>query len=235
MLRNLLRLHPNLACPEETHFYRHPWPFGSDEYGQFVKKNATLVHHREIDGIGEDEFVKLYGQCSSRAELLAGYMRLYLSRREPGATRWFDKTPQNVYGMALLAANFPRARFLHMVRDPVDVVSSLKAGKVMKAMSIVAGCGYWNEATSIVAAMKPALKGRLLEIRYEDFCAAPQEEIARILAFLGEAAVVVDTSKVKAKRYGEEGILTEQQRQRIGQLCRNGMSRYAYSTPLAQP
>jgi hypothetical protein len=74
-----------------------------------LSNNPVLKKHREIDGITEAEFAELLKQCSSRAELYARYMALYVKRKKPGATRWFDKTPQNVYGALLAAASMPRS------------------------------------------------------------------------------------------------------------------------------
>ena len=56
--------------------------------------------------------------------------------------RWFDKTPQNIYGMLLLSAVYPDAKFVHIVRHPLNVVTSLKAGKVMAKHSLQGGHQY---------------------------------------------------------------------------------------------
>ena len=42
MLRNALRLHPNLASPEETHFYRWGEPFGSVALNRMLANNPVL-------------------------------------------------------------------------------------------------------------------------------------------------------------------------------------------------
>mgnify|MGYP003951013369 CR=1 FL=1 len=111
MLRDALRMHPNLAGPEETHFYRWGEPYGTEAMTRTLTNNVVLKRHREIDGITEPEFVEMLKQCTSRAELYWKYMTLYIHRKKPGATRWFDKTPQNVYGAMLAASSMPRARF----------------------------------------------------------------------------------------------------------------------------
>src|SRR6185369_78712 len=55
MLRDVLRGHPNLACPEETHFFRWASPFGTPEYMKSLDA-PVLRKHREMDGITEAEF-----------------------------------------------------------------------------------------------------------------------------------------------------------------------------------
>src|SRR5262249_29267885 len=89
MLRDALRMHPRLACPEETHFFRWGEPFGTDAMMRTLSSNQVLKKHREMDGIAEDEFVQMLKQSSSRSELYARYMALFMQRKKPGATRWF--------------------------------------------------------------------------------------------------------------------------------------------------
>ena len=150
MLRNLLRHHPNLACPEETHFYRIAEPFGTKAFLWWVTKNQTLVHHRKIDQVSESEFAELLARSTSRADLYGRYMTTFVKRHKPAARRWFDKTPQNVFGVAIAASEIPDARFVHIVRDPVNVVSSLRIGKVIKVDELEGACSYWNESAAIL-------------------------------------------------------------------------------------
>src|SRR5688572_15305042 len=48
MLRDALRMHPNLACPEETHFFRWGEPYGTEAMSRSLSNNAVLKKHREI-------------------------------------------------------------------------------------------------------------------------------------------------------------------------------------------
>jgi len=54
MLRDVLRRHPNLTAPEETHLFRWTEPFGTEAYMRGVRSNAVLKRHREMDGIMKD-------------------------------------------------------------------------------------------------------------------------------------------------------------------------------------
>ena len=42
LLRNILREHPKLACPEETHFFRWSWPFRTQRF-RFHNTKAKLL------------------------------------------------------------------------------------------------------------------------------------------------------------------------------------------------
>src|SRR5574343_178263 len=77
MLCNALRLHPNLACPEETHFFRWGEPFAGPTYTHTTTQGVVLKKHREIDGITDEEFKLIFESSTSRADLCERYMRRY--------------------------------------------------------------------------------------------------------------------------------------------------------------
>lgn len=230
MLRNVLRQHPHLASPEETHFYRHADPFGTPGYALFVN-NPTLKQHRKIDGVSDDEFKAMLAISESRSELMQRYMTRYLLGRKPKATRWFDKTPQNIYGMAMLAADFPKANFVHIVRDPLDVVASLRIGKVMKIADLVGACNYWNESVVLMHQLKRLAPRRVLEIHYEQFTRAPMEGIRQILEFLGEDFDPQHYEKLEIAEvsHQDEQVLTPEEVLRVKKLCLRGRRLYGYA------
>ncbi len=230
MLRNVLRLHPNLTAPEETHFYRWTDPYGTDGSQHLLSKNATLVRHRAIDGITEDEFARMLATALTRRQLYQRYMALFLERSKPGATRWFDKTPQNVYGAAMLAADFPSARFVHIVRNPLDVVLSLRAGAVMKVSSLVGASNYWLESVTNIHSLKKAWPGRVLEFRYDEFNADPQSHAERVLRFVGEPLVpgFMDSFVARPRSYDHQEALQPAELATVRRICGKWASAYGY-------
>jgi hypothetical protein len=233
MLRDVLRLHPNLAAPEETHLFRWSEPFGTDGYIRGVTSNPVLKRHRTLDGITEEEFAAMLRQSNSRADLYARYMKLYIERRKPHATRWFDKTPQNVYGAAMIASSVPHSRFVHIVRDPVNVVASLRIGKVMKIDRLLGAVNYWREAVDIIAVLKRASPRRVHELRYEDFVREPAHEIKRLLTFLGERydAAWFKDYRVRESDHADAGVLSAEEVEQIHRLAIGGRKRYGYAAP----
>jgi len=232
MLRNILRLHPNLASPEETHFFRWSDPFGSPGYRHVVTKNPVLRRHRELDGISEAEFETMLNDSTSRADLCTRYIQRFAEVRKPTAKRWFDKSPQNAYGAAMLAGEFPRGKFLHIVRNPVNVVASLRIGKVMKMDDLVGACSYWNEAIENLALLQRAYPKRVLTLNYEAFTASPLDGIRDVLAFLGEPFDAAHFADVVTKevRHEDAGILTDEELAKVRSLCQTGRLMHGYGT-----
>lgn len=187
MLRNVLKLHPNLYCPEETHFFRWAQPFGTENYYDTFLNSKLFKEHRILDNISEHEFIKLLNSSTSKADLQRRYCKLFLQKNKPTATRWFDKTPQNIYGLLLLIRSFPSAKFVHIVRNPTDVVASLKIGKVVKVSNLIGAINYWNEAIDIIQEAKPCFKPKsFIELNYEDFTKSPHQHLELLMNFLGE-------------------------------------------------
>lgn len=230
MLRNVLRLHPNLAAPEETHFYRWSEPFGTEASLKQLAKNPTLIRHRAIDGVTEEEFTLMLSESRTRRDLYQRYMGLFLQRTKPGAARWFDKTPQNVYGSAMLAADFPTSRFVHIVRNPLDVVLSLRAGEVMKVSSLIGASNYWLESVTNLHTLKKAFPRRVLELRYDEFSADPRGHAARVLEFVGEPVVsgFMDTFVSRPKSYDHKESLNAAELATVGRICGKWAGTYGF-------
>lgn len=233
LLRNVLRNHPNLASPEETHFFRWSDPFGtitSLTMMTAANKNSVLKKHREIDGVTEQQFNDILQKSVSRADLQKRYMRCYLANNNMEGRRWFDKTPQNVYGAAIIATEFPGSKFVHIVRNPMDVVSSLRIGKVVKIENLIGACNFWNEAAASIYTLKRAYPGRVYEVKYESFTSNFLPEIEKLLTFLDEEFNADDFTSIttQPKEHPHDNLFTEKERQTIEKLCGRWGKHYGY-------
>ncbi len=173
-VRNMLRRVPNYICPEETHFLRWSEPFRSPGGMHAHTKNRVLAMHRDLDGVDQEVFDQILENSPSKAHLHRSYIGAFAAAQGVVPPyRWFDKTPQNIYGLPLILAEFPRARVLHLVRNPLNVVASLQLGKQVSIPDLSGAINCWLEAVKIWDVMAPRFKRRTMEIRYEDILADP--------------------------------------------------------------
>lgn len=183
LTRDLLRRVPNFICPEETHFFRWAEPFRTPHSLQPYRNNGLLRKHRGMDGVTEAVFETILDASQSKADLQRRYVAAFARANGiPAPYRWFDKTPQNVYGVPLIVQDLPRARFLFLVRNPLNVVASMKLGRQVKVADLHAACNYWLEAAAIMTTVMQAAPERVLQLRYEDLVDDIPRSMAAILA-----------------------------------------------------
>ena len=230
LLRDILRIHPNLECPEETYFFRWGEPFGTDRYNIKCVKNRHIKLHREIDGVSEQEFAGLLRAADSRKTLAEAYAQLYLEKKGKAHARWFDKTPQNIYGILLLKAFFPESKIIHIYRNPLNVVCSLMEGKVMPVHSLKGAVNYWVEAMHIINGYKAGLCQNLLEISYEALTQRPDAVIEKLLLFIGEdpKLLKIPAQYVHKEQNKFKTTLSKEQIAAIIQQCEPYYSQYHY-------
>lgn len=101
----------------------------------------------------------------------------------PGKPLWGDKTPWNVFHLQRISKVFPRARYIFLVRDGRDCVSSymqsLGYGEREAAFR-------WRDANKIcLKFFKEMPAERWVHVRYEDLVTDPEKTCRAICAFLG--------------------------------------------------
>lgn len=232
LLRDILRVHPRLESPEETHFFRWADPYASPRYERNYMGAKLFKEHRTIDGVSDWDFHYSRVLARSRKEISDFYGQHYLAARDNVDGRWFDKTPQNVYGILLLGYMYPTAKFVHIYRNPLNVVSSLKEGRVMAKHEVKGGINYWLESMIMINEYKkmPGGSERFIEICYEDMVADPKPQVTSILEFVGEDPALMDYKKVSTHKEKDKykKILTEVEIGYVKQLCEPFYSQYGY-------
>lgn len=134
-----------------------------------------------------------------------------------GISPWGFKDPRTCVLLPLYLEIFPRARVLHIVRDPDDVAASL-AHRRKRGVGVLRDADHWRrlalaytERVRECAARHPQ---PFLEISYEALCTQPTVVLARVFDFVGlpftEAARVyarerLDPSRIGSARRGALG------------------------------
>lgn len=230
LLRDLLRMHPRLACPEETHIFRWADPFASHGYSSAEYDLETLKLHRSMDNISESEFDEIYRKSNNRKELLINYFATFASKQEKQNVRVFDKTPQHAYGLLLLHSYFPEAKFIHLVRNPINVVTSIMLGHQIGKQNLTGAINFWQEPVSIVQAFKKSNPDLVIEIRYEDLTQNTKQELDLILEFISETPELVgfNTEHIHQERNLYKNTLSESDLQYIHEQLGFLMRGYKY-------
>jgi len=230
LLRDLLRDHPRLKCPEETHFFRWSDPFASPKFISHYKTKLFKTH-RKMDDISELDFFIMMEGLHSREHLAWDYGRVYLKNIGKPEARLYDKTPQNVYGIFLINAIYPEAKFIHIYRNPLNVVSSLKEGKVMPSHNLRGAINSWTESMMLLDQFKKFKPELLLEVCYEDMTANPDLYLNKILEFVGEDPKLLPSQKNKTHKEKNKyrNNLSEQEIKIVLDKCEPYLSQYGYS------
>ena len=180
LVRAMLDRHPNIACGPELRVIPALAGFSTQTRGLVGSK---LIQHY---GVSSDTFDDIF------AEMITSFLEPYRNFRDK--PRIAEKTPSNILHFPELARFFPDARFIHVIRDGRDVVSSMltmewsdtNTGQPMESTRdpALAAASWAHHVSAGRAAEKSGLP--LLALRYEDLIARPEETLKTLFEFLGE-------------------------------------------------
>ena len=184
-LHTLLADHPDVASPPELHLFPEFFGPAQARWNERARRNAEL-RAAGIGGIGLEDLL-------DRAELLAWMRTLYCTARDavlahkPGATRLFEKTPENARYLPLTREVVPGAKFVHLARDPRNAVASMlersrRPFGDWAPSDLPAAVSTWR--ANVTAAIRDADPHDTLLVRYEDLKADPRTTLADLAGFL---------------------------------------------------
>ncbi len=115
--------------------------------------------------------------------VLAGIIRLETGAPGSGPVWLGDKSPNYTTHLAAVAAAVPDAKFIHIVRDVRDV--ALSARKVW-GKNVYRFAQRWVDGLRVYESDHARLPAeRVLEVRYEDLLASPEQTVRGLLDYLG--------------------------------------------------
>lgn len=121
-------------------------------------------------------------------EVARGYARRarWLSRGKPFFT---EKLPQNFLNVGFIARALPQAKFLHLVRDPMDTCFSnlrqLFSGAALYSYDQTELADFYLLYRRTMAHWRKVLPGRVLDIPYEQLVADPEGMARRVADYCG--------------------------------------------------
>jgi hypothetical protein len=219
--------HPNLFPLEETHFiYKQAvdldylYEIGSQpglrsfiglaqltprefraHFGHACAELIESSRQRTVSHAGSDKFI----------DKRSINIDLKFSEQDP-KQRWIDGTPENAHYVLSLLRLFPAAKFIHILRNPKQVASSLMHFSTAGARDYTEDEAYrtWTQMVQSCALAEEALgPGSILRIRHEDLVADPQATLRHCLAFAGEEfhadCLLPLREKINSSRYDDCG------------------------------
>jgi hypothetical protein len=191
-LQHILNGHPEIWCGGEAHLSNRLAPVltqATNYYNEWIAhKNKTLNKTDKYPQFTAETLDYLV--VTSIAVLLQGWVD------KPGVRCIGEKTPDHIHSLEWFARLFPRAKFIHIMRDGRDAVVSAwfhfpslnpdfhKQFPTLK--TYVEGFAVnWVQSVQSgrhFGRMHPA---RYAEIKYEDLHRHPDDNIRRLLGFLG--------------------------------------------------
>lgn len=266
LLQSLLSAHSQVYSLPETHFFSTILPRLGKSATERIDEE-TLDHALTL----LKELMDLQLSCEQQTQLaaLATTGRLtgqYLFEfildcyRPLGGERLrvIEKTPLHLEHMPEIVAVFPTAKFVHIVRDPRNAISSLLKTTFAPTRWLFWYTQYWNYALSLSDRFSQHYPDSILTVRYETLVAEVSSTLERICEFLGmqfEEEMIASFSSEQAKnvlldrepwkkQQTEAHIFNDpdvwQQRMRpaetwlIERFTRHNMKKYGY-TPLVDP
>lgn len=197
LLRFMLNSNPRIYIPPESDFI--PRFFGRRPHGfldearvawllDVIFRRYRLVKEWQGEPPDPAAFYTEMAEATPAAFLDALYGRY---ARQHGAERWGDKTPIYASYMALIAAIFPTAQFVHIIRDGRDVaLSMLDKWQHEIHVDVYFAARNWVRRIRQARASGERLGAeRFFEMRYEALVADPEAQLRPLCDFLGEAYV----------------------------------------------
>lgn len=180
LLRTLLDRHPLVAIPLESLFIIDY--LRASQARPLADLLPMLVAEPEIKEWGLDVDLGAVAEASSMADAIEHLHCLYAESQ--GKSRWGQKTPRFVRHMELLSDHFPTACFIHLVRDPRAVVSSLVRSDVHQS-NVYYASRRWLKDVGAGLRFESEHPGRVLRMSYEELVSEPEDQLREICRFVG--------------------------------------------------
>lgn len=221
--------HPNLFPLEETHFiYKlavdvdNLYELGTSP-GEYSFTGMARYTARDFRGYFANACHRMI--CDARRRIirhsneivakdlsrLSENVKLHRGWWQP-KRRWVDGTPENAHFVLPLMRLFPEARFIHILRNPRRVATSLMHFSTMGACDYAEEEAYrtWTRLVRASALAEQALgPGRVMRLAHEDLLTNPQDALTRCLAFAGEPyhqdCLLPLREKMNSSRYADAG------------------------------
>ena len=169
LVEQILASHPDVDATDELSFMGH---CGADLQREGGYKAG-------IESLAESRW----------AEFRRDYLKIVAPYLHKQGSHFVDKTPENFLHVALILKIFPNARFIHVIRDPLDnIVSQYRhffpEGREY-SNSLEGLLFYWQGYLMLMRHWSALFPDKIYHLHYEQLATSPDTEIAQLLSFSG--------------------------------------------------
>lgn len=172
LLERMLAGHPDVGDAGETRAFDAQIELAID---RSLPNGLDAMAVKSLAGADFDAIARDYARHAS-----------WLSRGKPFFT---EKLPMNFWNVGMIARAMPQARFIHLVRDPMDTCFSnlrtLFAGVATYSYVQEELAGFFRAYRAMMAHWSEVLPDRVLDVRYDDLVAEPEASVLRVLEHCG--------------------------------------------------
>jgi hypothetical protein len=199
LFQSMLASHADVQSFPETHFFAHAFPRNRLRRSLTLPAWNVRAPLRDLVAeLGREDLLPLAALAPWDRHFARPFVRI-LDRitLEAKRTVWVEKTPLHLHYVAEITKHVPGAKFIHVVRDGVDVVASLYGATnrhpeqwarfsrfgTFRGYSLDQCIDRWNGDLAITR--RCCVQPEHHVVRYESLVLAPEAALRSACAFLG--------------------------------------------------
>jgi len=176
----MLNHHPEIAVPLESIFLvdylKASGRVEIEKQKKFLKREPMLKEW-EIE-LTEDDL----DEIKDTKDIVEVVHRVYA--RKHGKLIWGNKTPRMTRYTGLVKKHLGEVRFIHMIRDPRAVASSITKSNIHRS-NVYYGAKRWTRYIEAGLELEGKCGDDVLRVYYEKLVGNPEGELKKICRFLG--------------------------------------------------
>jgi len=198
LLATILNAHPNFIVPPEQYILpyaimrRYVFFFWSSK--SWINNIVSLFNNDNKNRNWNLNLDNLNTKTKDIPKLFSEIFNRYKDENKSTAIYWGDKTPLNTHFMRFIFPEFKSAKYIFLIRDPRDVMSSYKKYKGKNFDYRSYSIWKWQDSIKTLDYLK--LRTNLLIVRYEDLVEKTNSEMNKIQSFL-EVDIIENLANIK--------------------------------------
>ncbi len=225
----LLASHPNISMVRRTNMWRYFYQrYGSlANNGNFERCLKDMISYKRMGVLEPDpeRIRKEFWQGEPTYGRLFALMHSHHAQ-EIGKPRWGDKSLHTEHYTQQLFKEFPKAKVIHMTRDPRDRYASVKKRHGRTLNRVGASIGRWLYSMKAARRNIQRYPGKYMIVNYEQLASQPETTLTKVFNFIGEDYTPQALSMSGAADYRDSGGNSSFEKIKPGTISTSSIGRY---------